>query len=157
MTDPAPIELDCSRWFNTPEPLTLRALRGRVVVLHVFQMLCPACVAHGTPQAARLHALLDPQQAAVIGLHAVFEHHAVTGPDALAAYIHENRLRFPIGVDRHDAPAGIPCTMAALGLQGTPSLLLYGRDGRLRLQHFGTADDLGVGLAIGRLLAEPAA
>lgn len=152
MNEAATIELDCSRWFNTAEPLRLAALRGRVVVLHVFQMLCPACVAHGTPQAARLHARLDPQQAVVIGLHSVFEHHAVTGADALAAYIHENRLRFPIGVDRHDDPHGIPQTMATLELQGTPSLLLFDRDGRLRLKHFGTADDLEVGLAVGRLV-----
>ena len=34
-------ELVVSRWFNTSEPLTLAGLRGRVVMLHAFQMLCP--------------------------------------------------------------------------------------------------------------------
>ena len=30
-----------TEWLNTPEPLTLEQLRGRVVLLHAFQMLCP--------------------------------------------------------------------------------------------------------------------
>src|SRR5690606_20270412 len=37
-------ELQVSRWFNTPAPLSLAALRGRVVVVEAFQMLCPGCV-----------------------------------------------------------------------------------------------------------------
>ena len=41
-------------WLNTPEPLTLEQLRGRVVLLHAFQMLCPGCVARGIPQAQRV-------------------------------------------------------------------------------------------------------
>ena len=46
---PAP-PLQVSHWFNTPGPLSLEALRDRVVALHAFQMLCPGCVAHGLPQ-----------------------------------------------------------------------------------------------------------
>ena len=42
MPDPSPApELAVSEWFNTPVPLTLEALRGRVVLLHAFQLLCP--------------------------------------------------------------------------------------------------------------------
>ncbi len=48
-------ELAVSQWFNTPEPLSLAGLRGKVVLLHAFQMLCPGCTAHGTPQAERAH------------------------------------------------------------------------------------------------------
>jgi hypothetical protein len=51
-------ELSVMRWFNQPEPLSLAKLRGRVVLLYAFQMLCPGCVAHGTPQAevrGRMH------------------------------------------------------------------------------------------------------
>lgn len=44
--------LQVSEWLNTPQPISLAPLRGRVVVLHAFQMLCPACVAHGLPPAA---------------------------------------------------------------------------------------------------------
>ena len=47
-------ELVVESWFNTREPLTLADLRGRVVLLHAFQMLCPGCVAHnGRPDRRR--------------------------------------------------------------------------------------------------------
>ena len=45
-------------------------------------------------------------------------------------------------------------TMQAYGLRGTPSLVLLDRQGRVRLQHFGSIDDLTLGAAIGGLLAE---
>lgn len=54
-------ELALASWFNAPEPLTLAALRGRVVLLHAFQMLCPGCVALGTPQAQRAIACSRPR------------------------------------------------------------------------------------------------
>ena len=57
MTRPAIVapEIAVNRWFNTKEPLTLAALRGRPVLIHAFQMLCPGCVSHGTPQAEKAH------------------------------------------------------------------------------------------------------
>ncbi len=36
-------------WFNANNDVSLEKLRGRVIALHTFQMLCPGCVAHGTP------------------------------------------------------------------------------------------------------------
>jgi hypothetical protein len=53
--------LQVSQWLNSPQPVTLDGLHGRVVVLHTFQMLCPGCVAHGLPQALRIHRLF-PQE-----------------------------------------------------------------------------------------------
>lgn len=47
-------EWQVSTWLNTPEPIALESLRGRVVLLHAFQMLCPGCVAHGLPQTERV-------------------------------------------------------------------------------------------------------
>lgn len=38
-------------WFGIDDAVQLPDLRGKVVVLHAFQMLCPACVHHGLPQA----------------------------------------------------------------------------------------------------------
>lgn len=144
-----------SRWFNTDEALAPESLRGRVIVLHTFQMLCPGCVMHGVPQAQRVHQTFNERDVAVVGLHTVFEHHAVMTPEALEVYIHENRLRFPIGVDAPTPGHDVPQTMAAWGLQGTPSLLLADRRGRLRVKHFGQLDDLALGAMIGQLMAEP--
>jgi hypothetical protein len=145
--------LHVSRWFNTPVPISLDALRGRVVAIHTFQMLCPGCVMHGLPQAVRLREAFPADQLAVIGLHTVFEHHAVMGAAALEAFIHEYRLGFPIGVDEADPCSPIPKTMAAWGLQGTPSLVLVDREGRVQLNHVGRIDDMALGAVVGQLLA----
>jgi len=143
-----------SAWLNTPAPIDLVSLRGRVVALHAFQMLCPGCVAHGLPQAQRLQQAFAGEGLQVLGLHSVFEHHAVMGPDALAAFIHEYRLDFPIAIDQAAPDADVPLTMQRYRLRGTPSLLLIDRSGRLRANLFGRPDDLRVGALVGRLLAE---
>lgn len=144
--------LQVSRWFNAPEPISLDALVGRVVAIHTFQMLCPGCVAHGLPQAVKLRDSFPHDQLAVIGLHTVFEHHDVMGAGALQVFIHEYGLRFPIGIDEADPHGAVPRTMAAWGLQGTPSLVLLDRQGRLQLSHFGRIDDMALGALVGQLL-----
>lgn len=144
--------LHVSQWFNTPHAITLDAYRGRVVALHAFQMLCPGCVSHGVPQAVRLHQSFPHDRLAVIGLHTVFEHHDVMGPAALSVFIHEYRLEFPIGVDEPSPDTGTPRTMTALGLRGTPSLVLIDRDGAIRLEHLGRIDDLALGAIVGQLM-----
>lgn len=141
-----------STWLNTPAPITLASLRGRVVLLHTFQMLCPGCVAYGLPQAERVRQSFPSTEVAVVGLHTVFEHHAVMTVDALRAFIHEYRWSFPIGVDEPDGRGGPSMTMVRYGLRGTPSHLVLDRDGRVRLQHFGRIDDLALGALLGRLV-----
>lgn len=146
--------LDVAAWVNSP-PVDLGGLRGRVVLIETFQMLCPGCVTHGLPQAQRVHHAFDREQVVVLGLHTVFEHHDVMGPDALAVFLAEYRIEFPVAIDRHDGDA-IPATMARYQLQGTPSTLLVDRAGRLRHSSFGTLDDLTLGAHLGQLLAETA-
>ncbi|MDE2906046.1 MAG: TlpA family protein disulfide reductase, partial [Acidobacteriota bacterium] len=52
-------ELETIDWLNTDEPVLLDALRGKVVLIEAFQMLCPGCVSHGLPQAMRVHRVFD--------------------------------------------------------------------------------------------------
>lgn len=151
---PAP-EWQVDQWFNTKEGFELAQLRGKVVVLHAFQMLCPACVSHAVPQAERLHRLLDGKEAVVIGLHTVFEHHEAMTPTALAAFLYEYRITHPVAVDRPSERAPIPMTMRRYAFEGTPTLVLIDRQGCLRYRHLGGVDDLALGLMIGRLLDEP--
>ncbi|MBY0242294.1 MAG: redoxin domain-containing protein [Burkholderiaceae bacterium] len=146
--------LEVAQWFNTPTALALSGLRGKVVVLHAFQMLCPGCVQHGIPQAQRIEAQFERDDVEVIGLHTVFEHHDVMGPAALKAFIHENRLTFPIAVDQPDGDGGVPRTMRRYSMRGTPTLVLIDRQGALRFQQTGQVDDLALGALIGQLLAE---
>lgn len=147
-------ELQVARWFNTVKPMTLARLRGKVVVLHAFQMLCPGCVAHAIPQAKRLYELAPGSDLVVLGLHSVFEHHAAMGPVALEAFLHEYRVTFPVGVDQPSADGAIPLTMAAYGMHGTPSTIIIDREGRIVRHSFGIEDDLCLGLSLGRLLAD---
>lgn len=149
-------ELSVSRWFNVDgEPPTLASLRGKVVVLHAFQMLCPGCVTGGLPQAKRIATLFPDSDVAVIGIHTVFEHHDAMTDVSLAAFIHEYRLKFPIAVDQAGDNGPIPRTMAAYGMQGTPTLILIDRQGRVRRHAFGAEDDMRLGAEIAMLVVEP--
>ena len=152
-SQPAP-PLVTSDWLNSPKPLEIADFHGRVLVIEAFQMLCPGCVTHGLPQAQRILQAFPRDQLAVIGLHTVFEHHGVQGSHAaLAAFAHEYRLTFPIGIDRQDGR--LPKTMSAYEMQGTPTLVIIDREGQRRFQRFGHVDDLMLGSIIGSLLSEP--
>jgi len=146
---PAP-EFDVEEWIGTPSPLA--SLRGKVVLVEAFQMLCAGCVNYGIPQAQRVQRMFP--NVAVVGLHTVFEHHEVTGPDALKVFLHEFGVRFPVGIDRHDGDS-IPVTMRTYGLEGTPSTLLFDKAGSLMFSHLGKVDDLALGVMIGQLIAQP--
>ncbi len=152
-TDIAP-ELSVSEWLNTEKPLTLAVLRGRPVLLHAFQMLCPGCVSHGTPQTQRAHDMFRNTDLQVIGLHTVFEHHAAMTPVSLKAFVHEIRLTFPIGVDIAGENTPIPVTMAAYGMRGTPTLIVIRRNGTVYHHGFGQQDDMAVGAMIAAVLGE---
>lgn len=146
--------IQASEWFNTTHPVSLPELRGKVVVMHAFQMLCPGCVSHGLPQAKAIHDNFSVEEVAVIGIHSVFEHHDVMSPKALQAFIHEYRLTFPIAVDKAGNNGAIPQTMHRYNMQGTPTLVLIDKQGFIRLNHFGRLSDLFVGAFLGQLTAE---
>jgi hypothetical protein len=145
------------QWFNTPVPLSLDALRGKVIVLEAFQMLCPSCVSQGLPQATRVRETFSPDEVAVIGLHTVFEHHAAMSATSLQAFLHEYRIAFPVGIDRPGRGSAIPQTMQAYQMRGTPTLVLIDAQGMIRDQHFGQVGDLLLGAQIASLVGEAAA
>lgn len=140
-------------WFNASAPLSLENLGGKVVAVEAFQMLCPGCVSHGIPQAQRIHDAFSREDVVVLGLHTVFEHHAAMTPVALEAFLHEYKVSFPVAVDQPRG-SGMPATMHAYQMQGTPTLLLIDKRGRLRKQWFGAPADLIVGAEVMRLVLE---
>ena len=142
-------------WFNTDRPLLLSGLRGRVVVLAAFQVLCPNSIGGGIPQAQKIYETFEPKDVAVIGLHATFEHHDAFSPAVLKAFIHEYRLKFPIALDQPSPTSPIPHTMERYKMRGTPSLVLIDRHGLVRKHSFGAVDDLRIGAEIGALTQEP--
>ncbi|MGU3496204.1 TlpA family protein disulfide reductase [Xanthobacteraceae bacterium A53D] len=148
-------ELAVSQWFNTPTPLSIAALKGSVVLLHAFQLLCPGCVAHAIPQVQRIERTFAGTDLRIIGLHTVFEHHAAMSPVTLEAFLFEYGLRSPVGVDQADDASPIPLTMRRYGFRGTPSSVLIGRDGTILHEAFGIEDDLALGARIATALAAP--
>lgn len=112
-------------------------------------------MAHAIPQLKAVHELFGPQGVVVVGLHTVFEHHEAMSVTALRAFVHEYGIRFPVGVDAPAEDGGaVPQTMAANRMQGSPTLLLIDRAGRLRRQVFGHLPDLRLGAEIMRLVVE---
>jgi len=152
-TNHAP-ELLVQTWFNTDRPLFLSGLRGRVVVLVAFQVLCPNSIGIGVPQARRIFETFEPKDVAVVGLHATFEHHDAFSAAVLKAFIQEYRLKFPIAIDQPNPASPIPHTMERYKMRGTPSLVLIDRHGLVRKHAFGAVDDLRIGAEIGALTQE---
>lgn len=153
--DPDVLGLDVSEWVNS-EPVDVASLRGRVVLVETFQMLCPGCVQYGLPQAQRVHRLFGSKGVVVLGVHTVFEHHDVMTPAALRTFVAEYRIPFPVAVDRPLEGRTMPSTMDRYSLQGTPSTIVADKAGRIRHVSLGAIDDLTLGAMLGQLLAEPA-
>jgi len=146
--------LETQEWLNTEQDLNLEVLRGNIIVIHVFQMLCPGCVQHSIPQAKKIHERFKKEEVTVLGLHSVFEHHDAMNKIALQAFLHEYKVTFPVAIDLPQENDYLPTTMKKYDLQGTPTLIIIDKQGNLRMKAFGFVDDLEVGLLIGTLLSE---
>lgn len=148
-------DLQVSQWLNS-EALTTEKLNGRVVVVHAFQMLCPGCVSHGLPLMTAIHRYFDPDQVVCLGLHSVFEHHHAMTPAALEVFLHEYNITHPVAVDLPGADGDPrPSSMRSFAMRGTPSLLLFDREGDLAFHGFGALSHLAVGAEIAGLLKNP--
>jgi thiol-disulfide isomerase/thioredoxin len=142
MLDPLnPPKLSTERWFNTDSPPDLETLKGRVVVIVAFQTHCPGSNKWGMPQAQRLANNFSDDEVAVIGLNTAFEELGRQDAKAIEGFIALHGLTFPVAKDK---PQGreTPVTMAAYELQGTPAILMFDRQGRLRRHYLGQVDDI---------------
>lgn len=147
--------LETVGWLNSPNPVSLQSLRGKVVLIEAFQMLCPGCVSNALPQAMRVRQLFNEEDVAVIGLHTVFEHHSAQGTKpALEAFLHEYRISFPVGIDAPSDQGPLPKTMTAYQMRGTPTSILIDRNGFVRKQKFDSQEDMVLGAEIMSLLRE---
>lgn len=147
--------LETVDWLNSPNPISLQNLRGKVVLIEAFQMLCPGCVSNALPQAMRVRQLFSQEDVAVIGLHTVFEHHTAQGTTAaLEAFLHEYRITFPVGIDAPSDQGPLPKTMTAYQMRGTPTSILIDRNGFVRKHKFGAEQDMVLGAEIMSLLRE---
>lgn len=148
-----PPEITAQRWLNADTKQTLKAERGKVVVIAVCQMSCPGSQKYGLPQAMRLRRAFDEKEVAVLGLHMAFEKFDEQTPDKVAAFLEEQGITFPVALDKPNG-TDLPQTMKDYELQGTPAILIFDRQGRLRRHYLGAVDDLRIGAEVMALLIE---
>ena len=85
-------------WLNSPRPLTLSDLRGKIVLLDFWTYGCVNCM-HVIPDLKRLEAKY-PHELVVIGVHtAKFEHEAET--ENIRRLVARYELEHPVINDRH--------------------------------------------------------
>ncbi len=128
---PAPEIAGTERWWNTPgdRPLTLRSLRGRVVLIDFWTYSCINCL-RTLPALRAWDARYRRDGLTIIGMHAPefpFERDAGNVGQA----IERNGLRYPVAQDNDFA------NWSAYGNQYWPAKYLIDARGRVRYVHFG--------------------
>ena len=143
---PAPGFQGGGRWLNTPRPLELDKLRGRVVLVDFWTYTCINCI-RTLPYLRSWDARYRRQGLTVVGVHTPefpFERKTANVRDAIA----RNRLRYPVVQDNGYR------IWNAFGNQYWPAKYLIDARGRVRYTHFGEGDDDRTESAIRALLAE---
>ena len=148
-----PPEITASRWLNADKKLTLKAQKGKVVFVTVCQIACPGSVKYGLPQAMRIRGSFSESEVSVLGLHMAFENFAAQSPAAVEQFLKDSGITIPVAYDKPNGES-LPQTMSDYELQGTPAILLFDRQGRLRRHYLGAVDDLRLGAEIMALLIE---
>ena len=148
-----PPEIIAQRWLNSEGKQTLKSYKGKVIIVAAFQIMCPGSVKFGLPQATRLRKAFAESEVAVIGLHMTFENFEKQTPADVELFLKTAGITIPVAYDK---PRGdkIPETMVAYDMQGTPAMLIFDRQGRLRRHYLGGVDDLRIGAEVMALLME---
>jgi cytochrome c biogenesis protein CcdA/thiol-disulfide isomerase/thioredoxin len=136
------------RWFNTPgdRPLTLKGLRGRVVLVDFWTYTCINCI-RTFPALRAWDARYRHKGLTIVGVHSpefTFERNAAN----VQSSIDQNKLRYAVAQDNDLA------TWNAWSNQYWPATYLIDAQGRVRYTHFGEGDDDVTERAIRTLLAE---
>jgi cytochrome c biogenesis protein CcdA/thiol-disulfide isomerase/thioredoxin len=145
---PAPEIHGTQRWFNTPgdRPLTLRSLRGRVVLVDFWTYTCINCI-RTLPHVKAWDARYRDSGLTIIGVHSPefpFEKDAGN----VARAIREDGIRYPVAQDNDFT------VWKAFQNQYWPAKYLIDAKGQIRYVHFGEGDYGQTEAAIRDLLAE---
>jgi cytochrome c biogenesis protein CcdA/thiol-disulfide isomerase/thioredoxin len=130
----APDFTDTQRWFNTPEggPLSMRSLRGRVVLIDFWTYTCVNCL-RTLPYLKAWDARYRSQGLTIVGVHTPefpFEKDAGNVASAIA----REGLRYPVVQDNDYG------TWDAYGNQYWPAHYFIDAQGHVRYAHFGEGD-----------------
>ncbi len=130
--DPAPEFTGIAGWLNS-QPLTLRKLRGRVVLIDFWAYSCVNCV-RTFPALRQLYARYQPFGLEIVGVHApefTFEKSASNVQDA----IRRNNLPWPVALDNEMA------TWTAYDNHYWPHVYLIDAKGSIRFDQIGEGGD----------------
>lgn len=112
------------------KPTTLNALKGKVVLLDIFQIICPGChAAH--PKIVRMQKRYKDDGLEVLGLAVAFELHGAQTPEKIRRYVDQKAYPYPVALDK-----GLIETFRRYGARGTPYTVLIDRQGRIRYLDF---------------------
>lgn len=130
----APEFVGNEHWFNTPgdRPLTLRQLRGRVVLVDFWTYSCINCI-RTLPYLKAWDAKYRKDGLTIVGVHTPefpFEREASNVESA----IEENGIRYPVAQDNEQA------TWNAYGNQYWPAEYFIDAKGEVRYVHFGEGE-----------------
>ena len=144
----APEFVDTQRWFDTPgdRPLTMRGLRGRVVLIDFWTYSCINCL-RTLPYLKAWDARYRKDGLTIVGVHSPefpFEKDAGNVEEA----IERNGIRYPVVQDNELA------TWTAWGNQYWPAEYFVDSRGRVRFAHFGEGEYGEKERVIRELLAE---
>jgi cytochrome c biogenesis protein CcdA/thiol-disulfide isomerase/thioredoxin len=145
---PAPEFADTQRWFNSP-PLTMHALRGKVVLIDFWTYTCINCI-RTLPYLKAWYAKYHRDGLVIVGVHSPefgFEHDAGNVQRA----IREFGLRYPVVQDNNLG------TWNAWSNQAWPAEYLVDERGRVRHVSIGEGEYDASERAIRSLLAEAGA
>ena len=127
---PAP-DFQCKVWLNSP-PLTLRELRGKVVLIDFWEYTCINCI-RTFPYLRRWNQLYGPLGLVVIGVHTP-EFDFAKDPKRVADAVKRFKFTFPIAVDSDQR------IWDAFENQAWPAKYLIDKDGRIAFTHLGEGD-----------------
>jgi len=149
---PQASEWRCSEWING-DPGPLSGQRGKVVIVHFFQMWCPGSNEFSLPLLRQWEQrYADRPDVLLVSVHSVFEGHAAQTPELLRVFVADQRLHHPVCIDAYPHPgAETPLTMESYRAEGTPQLAIVDKVGNLRFSHFGVFDPGPVEFFINRL------
>ncbi|HEY8808378.1 MAG TPA: cytochrome c biogenesis protein DipZ [Solirubrobacterales bacterium] len=144
----APEFVDNQQWFNTPgdRPLTLRSLRGRVVLVDFWTYSCINCL-RTLPYLTAWDRRYRKDGLTIVGVHSPefpFEKEASNVEEA----IERNGIEYPVAQDNELA------TWNAYGNQYWPAEYFIDSRGRVRFAHFGEGEYGEKEKVIRELLAE---
>jgi thiol-disulfide isomerase/thioredoxin len=144
----APEFVDNQRWFNTPgdEPLTLRSLRGRVVLIDFWTYTCINCL-RTLPYLTAWDRTYRRDGLTIVGIHSP-EFPFEKDPGNVEEAIERNGIDYPVVQDNDLA------TWSAYGNQYWPSEYFVDARGRVRFVHYGEGEYGEKEKIIRELLAE---